>query len=205
MTVTLYDMQDSPHARKVRLLAAELGIPLTKIERDPRKGETRSPDYLAKNPNGRVPVLEEDGFCLWESPAILKYLAAKRPDRALGGSDPKHAALIDQWLFWWTGGPEAAIDAIFWEIFIKPKILKQPGNDPGIIADAHARISRFLPVLDRQLEGRDYIIGPLSIADFAIGPRLDRAPELLKIDIAPYRNIAAWRERLRAKPYWSTA
>src|SRR3990170_2678726 len=191
MTLTLYDMQDSPHARKVRLLAAELGIPLTKIERDPRKGETRSPDYLAKNPNGRVPVLEEDGFCLWESPAILKYLAAKRPDRALGGSDPKHAALIDQWLFWWTGGPEAAIDAIFWEIFIKPKILKQPGNDPGIIADAHARISRFLPVLDRQLEGRDYIIGPLSIADFAIGPRLDRAPELLKIDIAPYRNIAA--------------
>ena len=205
MTITLYDMQDSPHARKVRLLAAELGIPLTKIERDPRKGETRSPDYLAKNPNGRVPVLEQDGFCLWESPAILKYLAAKRPDRALGGSDPKHAALIDQWLFWWTGGPEAAIDAIFWEIFIKPKILKQPGNDPGIIADAHARISRFLPVLDRQLEGRDYIIGPLSIADFAIGPRLDRAPELLKIDIAPYRNIAAWLARLSAKPYWATA
>ena len=69
MTITLYDMPDSPHARKVRLLAAELGIPLEIIERDPRKGETRSPEYLAKNPNGRVPVLEEDGFVLWESPA----------------------------------------------------------------------------------------------------------------------------------------
>jgi glutathione S-transferase len=205
MTITLYDMQDSPHSRKVRLVAAELGIPLEKIERDPRKGETRSADYLAQNPNGRVPTIVDDGFCLWESPAILKYLAAKRPERGLAGSDPKQAALIDQWLFWWTGGAEAAIDAIFWEIFIKPKILQQPGNDPGILADAHARIGRFLPVLDGQLEGRDYVVGPLSIADFAIGPRLDRAPELLKIDMAPYGNIVAWRERLRAKPYWSTA
>jgi glutathione S-transferase len=205
MTITLYNMQDSPHARKVRLLAAELGIPLEIIARDPRKGETRSPDYLAKNPNGRVPVLEEDGFCLWESPAILKYLAAKRPELGLGGRDAKEAALIDQWLFWWTGGPEAAIDALAWEQIIKPNFLGKPGNDPGIIADAKARLQRFLPVLDKQLEGRDFIVGRLSIADFAIGPRFDRAPDLLKFDVAPYRNIAAWRERLNAKPYWATA
>jgi glutathione S-transferase len=205
MAITLYEMHESPHARKVRLLAAELGIPLEKIARDPRKGETRSPDYLALNPNGRVPTLKEDGFVLWESPAILKYLAAKQQERGLGGRDAREQALIDQWLFWWVGGPEAAIDALAWELLIKPKVLNQPGNDPGIVADAHARLARFLPVLDKQLEGRDYIIGPLSIADFAIGPRFDRAPELLNIDIAPYRNIAAWRERLRAKPYWSTA
>jgi len=205
MTITLYDMQDSPHARKVRLLAAELGIPLQKIERDPRKGETRSPDYLAMNPNGRVPTLKEDGFCLWESPAILKYLAAKRPERALGGGDARSQGLIDQWLFWWAAGPEAAVDALVWEMLIKPKVLNQPGNDPGIVADAHKRLARFLPVLDQQLEGRDYIVGPLSIADFAIGPRFDRAPELLKFDVAPYENIGAWLTRLRAKPYWSTA
>jgi glutathione S-transferase len=205
MTITLYDMQDSPHAREVRLLAAELGIPLEKIERDPRKGETRSADYLTKNPNGRVPTIVDGDFCLWESPAILKYLAAKRPELGLAGRDVHEAALIDQWLFWWTGGPEVAMDALVWELFIKPMVLKQPGNEPGIIADAHTRLGRFLPVLDRQLEGRDYVIGPLSIADFAIGPRFDRAPELLKIDITPYRNIAAWRERLGGRPYWATA
>ena len=60
-------------------------------------------------------------------------------------------------------------------------------------------------MLDKQLEGRDYIVGPLSIADFAIGPRLDRAPALLNFDIAPYRNMAPWLGRLRAKPYWGTA
>jgi len=109
---------------------------------------------------------------------------------------------VDQWLFWWVGGPEPAIDALAWEQFIKPKVLKQPGNDPNIIADAHTRIARFLPVLDRQL---DYVIGPLSIVDFLIGPRLERSPAILKFDVAPYGNIAAWIERLRAKPYWSTA
>jgi glutathione S-transferase len=128
MTITLYDMHDSPHARKVRLLVAELGLPLETIARNPRKGETRSPDYLAKNPNGRVPVLEEDGFVLWESLAILRYLAAKRPERALGGGDPKSEGLVNQWLFWWAGGPEAAIDALLWERIIKPKVLKRPGN-----------------------------------------------------------------------------
>jgi len=205
MSITLYDMPESAHARKVRLLAAELGIKLDCVSRDPRTGETRSPDYLALNPNGKVPTLKEDDFVLWESPAILKYLAAKQPERGLGGKDAREAALIDQWLFWWGCGPEAAIDALSWELLIKPRVLNQPGNDPGIIADAHARLDRFLPVLDRQLEGRDFIVGPLSIADFAIGPRFDRAPELLKFDVAPYRNIAAWRGRLLAKHYWSTA
>src|SRR5262249_45870250 len=100
MTITLYDIHLSPHARKVRLLAAELDIPLNKVTRDPRTGETRTPEYLAKNPNGRVPTLEEDGFVLWESPAILKYLAAKRPERALCGADPKTQALVDQWMCW---------------------------------------------------------------------------------------------------------
>jgi glutathione S-transferase len=80
MPITLYDIRESPHGRKVRLLAAALGLPLRMVPTDPRTGETRSPDFLAKNPNGRVPTLEEGGFILWESSAILKYLAAKRPD-----------------------------------------------------------------------------------------------------------------------------
>lgn len=205
MTITLYDMKDSPHARKVRLLAAELGIPLQLVARDPRLGETRAPDYLAMNPNGRVPTLMEGDFVLWESPAILKYLAAKHPERGLGGASAEDSARVDQWLFWWAGGGEAALDALNWELFIKPKVLQQGGNDPAIMADAHARLARFLPVLDRQLAGRDYIIGPLSIADFAIGARLDRGSAILKIDMGPYENIVAWIERLGAKPYWHTA
>jgi len=204
MTATLYNMPESPHARKVRLLAAELGIPLELVDRDPRIGETRGPDYLALNPNGRVPTLVEDGFALWESPAILKYLAAKHPERGLNGANPQDQAHVDQWLFWWVGGAEAAMERLFWERIIKPKVLKTGGNDPNIMADAYARLARFLPVLDRQLKGREYVIGPLSIVDFVIGARLDRGPNYLDIDLSPYKNINAWLERLRAKPYWST-
>jgi glutathione S-transferase len=205
MTITLYELQPFPPARKVRLLAAELDIPLDKVACDPRIGETRTSDFLAKNPNGRIPTIEEDGFVLWESPAILKYLAGKRPERAQCGADAKSQALVDQWICWWVGGAEAAMDALAWEIFIKPKVLNLPGNDPGIMADAYGRLDRFLPVLDRQLAGRDYILGPLSVVDFLIGPRLDTAPAALKFDIAPYHNIAAWLDRLRAKPYWQQA
>ena len=205
MTITLYDVKESPHARKVRLLAAELGIPLHRVPCDPRIGETRTADFLAKNPNGKIPTLEDDGFVLWESAAIMKYLAAKRPQSGLDGKDERTKALIDQWLFWWASGPEAAIDSLAWELLIKPMVLKQAGNDPSIVADAYARIDRYLPVLDTQLEGRDYIVGPLSIVDFAIGPRLDRSPALLKFDIVPYKNIGTWLARLRAKPYWQDA
>ena len=205
MTITLYDMKDSPHARKVRLLAAELDIPLRKITCDPRIGETRTDEFLGRNPNGRVPTIDDDGFVVWESPAILKYLAAKKPERGLAGKDARTRALIDQWLFWWTGGAEAAMDALAWEIFIKPKVLKTGGNDPGIMQDAYARLKRFLPVLDAQLAGNDYVLGDLSVVDFVIGPRLDRAPAILKFDIAPYQNIGAWLERLRSKPYWNDA
>jgi glutathione S-transferase len=74
------------------LLAAELGIPLNEVPIDLRIGKTRTSEYLAMNPNGRIPTLKDDGFVLWESPAILKYLSAKRPDRGLCGGDPKTQA-----------------------------------------------------------------------------------------------------------------
>jgi glutathione S-transferase len=205
MTMTLYEMQISPHARKVRLLASELGLKLDTVQVDPRVGETRSKDFLSKNPNGRVPTLDDDGFILYESPAIMKYLAAKKPERGLAGKDAKTQALIDQWICWWVGGPEAAMDALAWELVIKPNFLKQPGNDPGIMADARARLDRFLPVLDKQLEGRDFVLGDLSVVDFLIGPRLDTGPAFLKFDISGYKNITAWLARLCAKPYWATA
>src|SRR5262245_2525721 len=205
MTITLYDMHDSPHARKVRLLAAELGIPLKTIARDPRKGETRSPEYLAKNPNGRVRFWRKTASSCGNRPRSSATSPPSVPNARSAGPTPKSEGLVNQWLFWWTGGPEAAINALFWERIIKPKVLNRPGNDPGILADATARLSRFLPVLDRQLEGRDYVIGPLSIADFAMAPGLERGPDLLEFDVAPYRNIAAWLARLATKPYWATA
>jgi glutathione S-transferase len=201
MPITLYDGQRSPHARKVRLLAAEIGIVLDRVALDFQKGELRTPEFLAKNPNGRIPTIEDDGLVLWESAAILKYLAAKRPERGFAPSAER--ARIDQWLFWWAADPEATFTRLLWERRVKP-FLGKGGNDPAIIADAEATFERFLPVLENQLAGKDYVLGKLTIVDFAIAPVLDIV-SFVNVDLARYANITAWLERLRAKPYWKDA
>ncbi|HEX7006971.1 MAG TPA: glutathione S-transferase family protein [Alphaproteobacteria bacterium] len=204
MSLTLYEGAVSPNARKVRLVAAELDLPLRRVSLSFAKGDMRSPEYLAKNPNGTIPTLEDDGLVLWESAAIMRYLASKRPERGLVPADPRGRALLDQWLFWWTAQPEAALMRLVSERLIKP-FLGQPGNDAAIIGDVEAVLRRFLPVLDRQLAERDFIVGQLSVVDFAAGAWLDVAPDTLRVDIAPYDSIAAWLSRLRAKPYWANA
>jgi len=203
MPITLYDGQRSPHARKVRLFAAELELPLTRVAPDFQKGELRTPEFLAKNPNGRIPTIEDNGLVLWESAAILKYLAGKRPERGFAPSNAAEQAPIDQWLFWWAADPEAAFTRLLWEQRIKP-FLGKGGNDPAIIADAHATFDRFLPVLERQLAGKDCVLGNLTIVDFAIAPVLEIV-SIVNVDLGRYPNITAWLERLRAKPYWKDA
>jgi len=203
MPITLYDGQRSPHARKVRLLAAELDLPLTRVALDFQKGELRTPAFLAKNPNGRIPTIEHDGLVLWESGAILKYLAGQRPERGFAPSDAAEQAHIDQWLLWWTADPEPAFTRLIWERRIKP-FLGKSGNDPAIVADAEATFDRFLPVLEGQLAGKDYVLGHLTIVDFAIAPVLEIVA-FVNVDLGGYPNITAWLERLRAKPYWKDA
>ena len=205
MTITLYDMPESPHARKVRLLAAELGIPLDCVRCDPRIGETRSPDYLAKNPTAKCRPSSRTTSCSgsrrrssnisppsiqnvsWPAPMQSRQLrsisgcsggaAVRRPPstRSPGSCSSSRKCSISR----------ATI----------------PGSSPTRICASIASCRCSTSSSD----GREFIVGPLSIADFAIGPRFDRAPELLKFDVAPYRNIGAWLTRLRAKPYWGTA
>jgi glutathione S-transferase len=201
MTIKLYGFAGSPNVRKVNLLAAALDIPLTYVPLNLSKRDFRSPDYLAKNPNGKVPTIDDDGFVLWESAAILRYLAAKRPERGLVPSGPLEQARVDQWLFWWTAHLEPALDRLVYEHRVKP-FLGRPGINESIVAEAEATLERFLPILDGQLAGKEHILGKLSVVDFAVSPRLDGVPALLQVDLGPYPNLTAWLERMRAKPYW---
>jgi len=190
--------------RKVSLLAAALDIPLTHVTLDFTKGVFRSPEYLAMNPNGKVPTVDDDGFVLWESVAILRYLAAKRPERGLVPSDPFEQAHLDQWMFWWCAHLEPALDRLVYERRVKPLFLGLPDIDSSIVAEAEAVLERFLPVLDGQLAGKEYVLGKLSIVDFAASPRLDGA-STLDVDLSRYHNITAWLEGMRAKSYWEGA
>jgi glutathione S-transferase len=203
MAIKLYENSMSANARKVRLLAAELGIPLERVTLDFRKGEFRSPEYLARNPNGKVPTLDHDGFVLWESAAILRYLAAQRPERGLAPSNPRDQALLDQWLFWFTAHVEPALNQLLMERMIKP-FMGQPGNDPTILGEAQSALDRFLPILERQLADKEYILGKLGIVDFAAAPMLDMAPAV-QLDLGRYANLTAWLGRMQGKAYWKDA
>src|SRR5688500_11928563 len=96
----LYEHPFSSAAFKVRAVIHELGLPVTLVPVDMMKGEHKSPEFLAKNPNGKVPTLDDDGFLVWESNAILCYLAAKKSESGLMPADPRGMALVQQWLQW---------------------------------------------------------------------------------------------------------
>ena len=199
MGMKLYDGARSPNARKVRLLAAELELPVERVQLNFAKGEYKTPDYLAKNPNGKIPTLDDDGFTVWESGAILRYLASKRPDKRLVPHDARGQAILDQWLLWWTAHPEAALLSLVYERLVKPFLKGTP--DSAVCAASEANIRRFLPVLDEQLARNEYVIGHLSIVDFAIAPWLEVAGPL-GVDIAGYTNITKWLARMSERPYW---
>jgi glutathione S-transferase len=199
----LYDGMMSWNGRKVRVLAAELGLPLERVVLDFRKGEYKTPEYLAKNPNGKVPMLEDDGFHLWESNAILLYLAGRVPERNMLGRDAHERARVDQWLFWYTAHIDPMLDILLRERRIKA-FIGQQGNDPSLIAEAESQLARFLKVLDEQLAKNEWVVGPLTVVDFAMGAQLDMAG-LVEVDTKTYENITTWLKRLQSKPYWATA
>src|SRR5437763_1431062 len=96
----LYNANFSPNALRTRAVLLELGIPYEQIEVDMSKGDNRTPEYLALNPNGKVPMLVDRDLVIWESRAINAYLAALYPERNLYPADIKVRAKVDQWSYW---------------------------------------------------------------------------------------------------------
>src|SRR6185503_16570220 len=96
----IYDFPPTPNARKVRGVVYELGINPEFVIVNILQGGARTPEFLAKNPNGQMPVLEDGDFVLWESNAIMGYLAALHPEKNLLPTSPRGHAEVDQWQCW---------------------------------------------------------------------------------------------------------
>lgn len=193
----MYTFASSPNCWKVVALARELSLAVDTIEVDLFKGEARTPAFLAKNPNGKVPVLEDDGFVLWESNAILAYLASRQPFPSLLPVGPRERAEVDRWLYWESTHLSPAVWKVGYEKIVKPITKQAP--DAALIAAGTADFASAAKVLDDALAGRDYVGGKLSIADFALGPFVGLACGACELDIGPYRNLSAWRDRMNAR------
>ncbi len=192
--LTLYDYLDSGNGYKVRLALSFLEIPYRFVEVDILTGATRTPEFLAKNPNGRIPVLElEDGTCLAESNAILWYLADGTP---LVPEDRLQRAQVLQWMFFeqYSHEPYVATPRF---------ILKHLPPDSPRRAELPDRLRRgreALGVMETHLAGRSHFVGErCTIADIALYAYTHVAHEG-QLDLTPYPNVRAWLERMPREP-----
>src|SRR4051794_21051538 len=165
----LYNSSHSPNAKRIRVLANELGITLNVINVDFSKGENKTPEYMAKNPMGKLPTLEDDdGYVIWESPAIMTYLATKNAGANLLPTDARGRAETTRWMFWSASHLESACMDMAMEKMVKPMMGGTP--DEARMAHDKAQWERFAPVLNGHLEGKTWLVSnTFSIADIALG------------------------------------
>lgn len=192
--VKLYDLAFSPNCRKVRALAYELGIALDFERIDLLTGAQRAPAFLARNPNGRVPVLQDGDLVLWESNAILRYLAA---GTQLAPAERRLAAEVDRWLSWQLAHLAPAMSKVAFEKIVKP-LTRRGEPDPARIAEGTAEFDQLTGILDAALAGREYVAGPLSIADFALAGYYSIA-QAAGLDVSRHARVESWLARMSAR------
>ncbi|MFZ9890160.1 MAG: glutathione S-transferase family protein [Myxococcota bacterium] len=196
----LYYHPGSSRSRRVLALVAELKIELEKEVVDLAGGAQRSEPYLAVNPNGVVPALVDGDFALWESAAILQYLASLQPT-SLYPEGARARADITRWLTWTVGHLEQATNVFLFENVIKGFF--------GLGAASEAELARgtellrkHAGVLEAHLAGRQWLVGDgATIADFMVAGSLFWN-EMGKMSLAPYPGVQGWLVRVLALPGW---
>jgi glutathione S-transferase len=188
----LYNVAYSGNSYKVRLLLFQLGIPCEIIDVDILKGESRTTEFLKINPNGRTPVLDDDGFILAESNAILAYLA--RGTRFLP-EDRQKFALVFQWMFFEQYSHEPYIATSRFWIQHKP----DSPEKTGLLASKRDGGWAALKIMEEHLGKNHFFVGDYSIADIAIFAYTHVSHEG-GFSLDDFPKIRAWIERVKTRP-----
>jgi len=191
---TLYDYLDSGNGYKIRLLMHQLGLPYRWIELDILRGATRTPDFLRRNPNGRIPTLElDDGTCIAESNAILWYLGEGTP---LVPDERVQRAQVLQWMFFEQYSHEPYVATPRFIVKHLPPESSRQAELPKRREQGHAA----LRVMDRHLEGRQFFVAErYTIADIALYAYTHVAHEG-GLELSAYANVLRWLSRVAALP-----
>ena len=183
----------TPNGRKISILLEELELPYSAHPIDISKGEQFAPDFLKISPNNRIPAIvdHDTGFALMESGAIMPYLAEKTGKLLPQESEAR--LRVTEWLMWQMGG----VGPMFGQVhhFVKYNPGKAPYAEERFLKEAH----RLYGVLDRRLEGRDFVADTYSIADIAIWPWVSRF-EWQTVDLKQYPNVARWYRAIAGRP-----
>jgi len=176
--VLLHSFFITPNNRKVEAFIKHFDLDVDIHQVNFRERENQSETFLAMNPMGKVPVLVDGDLNLWESNAVLTYLATVCPATNALPTDPKGRADVDRWLHWQSCHLMPAMGAL------------KTADEKDVDA-----VTPLLKILEQQLDGKEYLLGTLSVADFAISAYL-MTKMGRKLDYGECPNVAAWVERM---------
>ena len=192
----LWGRVNSINVQKVLWALDELKVPFERVDAGMAFGVVREPFYTKMNPNSRVPTIEDDGFVLWESNAIVRYLAAKHGAGGLWPSDLRERADADRWMDWASFHVSPAMGPAFMGLIRTPA---DKCNMAQIAAAAEATAEQF-KVLEQGLEGRDYVAGPrFTMGDIVVGVNVYRW-YALDVKRPHLERVESYHERLKQRP-----
>jgi glutathione S-transferase len=185
----------SPNCRRALAVALDLGFEL-----ELRKAIPESPELVKINPNGRIPVLEDGDLVLWESNAIMQYLADKKGSE-LFPRDLKKRADVTRWQFWTVAHFDPACGPLLWEAPFK-KFFTGEGPDPAAVSRAIQDFHPWAAVLDRHLQGREFLVDDrITLADYSVAAALMYL-RASRIPLEEHPNAMRWFQRIEAQDAW---
>lgn len=196
----IYGSDLSGPSNKVRFAANALGVKYEYIKINLREGEHKKEEFLKLHPAGKIPVIDDGGFILFESNAIIKYIAGKAKSD-LYPADLMQRAIVDQWMdFSSLHVAEGVYKVVHSRVFGPRRNL--PVNEQ-VVAEGLGLIERFFPIVDRQMEKNKYISGSrLTLADINLLAILDPL-DVAGIEITKYKNLKRWFDNLRKESFYT--
>jgi glutathione S-transferase len=195
----IWGRTNSVNVKKALWCLEELALPYERIDAGLQHGVVNTPEYRRMNPNGLVPTLEDDGFVLWESHTIVRYLADKYGKGVLRPMDLEPRAIANQWMDW-AFTFQASVRDAFWNLIRTPP----EKRDAGAVEASRLKSGELAKILDAALASRMYVAGPFSMGDIPIGCEVQRWIRL-PMEKPRLENLEAWFDRLCARPAFKKA
>ena len=192
--IKIWGRTNSVNVKKALWCLEELGLKYERADAGLQYGVVNTPEYRRMNPNGLVPTLEEDGFVLWESHSIVRYLADKYGKGVLRPMDLEPRSIANQWMDW-AFTFQAGVRDAFWNLIRTPP----EKRDMKAVEASRVKSGELARILDAALASRMYVVGPFSMGDIPIGCEVQRWMRL-PIERPRLPNVEAWFERLCARP-----
>jgi glutathione S-transferase len=190
--LTLWGRTNSLNVQKVLWALAEIGLDYKRIDAGMKYGVNDTPEYLARNPNGLVPTVDDDGFVLWESNVIVRYLAATYGSGSLLPQSVADRLVAEQWMDWQQSAVNRDLRPVFHQLVRTP-----PGErDPGVVEAGCRGMNKWVRILDGHLAARDFILGNrFTMADIPAGTAFYRW-YALPVERTSSPAVERWLKRL---------